>query len=271
MSMDFLEKLAAEVEKDDGDKKPESKGDKPDDKQSGKPGKKSPFPPKKEGGDKQPDGKENTPKQGDDTGKEKGDKPKEGSDFKKAVVPEVAEGASSGVPADQSAEGPVAGAGSHTAVIDFFAQNPTPSDQDFEGFAASAGLDVKQAEAIAYVLAGKYVMLLRGGASSGQVPEGMDPNELDAGVEIEYEHTADSATAKKIAIDHLTEDPQYYTHLQQMVLQYSNDPNDQAIAAQPQNTSANANKTNDNTATISMQKGPDGQHDIGDGGASIRS
>ncbi len=37
--------------------------------------------------------------------------------------------------------------------------------------------------------------------------------ELEAGIEVEKEHTGDEELAKEIAMDHLTEDPSYYTNL----------------------------------------------------------
>jgi hypothetical protein len=37
--------------------------------------------------------------------------------------------------------------------------------------------------------------------------------ELDMGLSVEKEHTKDENTAKKIAMDHLFEDPEYYTKL----------------------------------------------------------
>jgi hypothetical protein len=42
---------------------------------------------------------------------------------------------------------------------------------------------------------------------------GIDPDELAMGLEHEMEHTDDEAIAREIAIDHITEDPQYYTNL----------------------------------------------------------
>lgn len=36
---------------------------------------------------------------------------------------------------------------------------------------------------------------------------------LKQGVKIEHEHTSDDATAREIALDHLGEDPKYYTKL----------------------------------------------------------
>jgi len=41
----------------------------------------------------------------------------------------------------------------------------------------------------------------------------VDPNQLSIGVQVEMEHTNDPEIAQSIAMDHLTEDPQYYTKL----------------------------------------------------------
>lgn len=43
-----------------------------------------------------------------------------------------------------------------------------------------------------------------------------DPKELEMGIEVEKEHTDDPEIAKKIAIDHLKELPDYYTRLVKM-------------------------------------------------------
>jgi hypothetical protein len=40
--------------------------------------------------------------------------------------------------------------------------------------------------------------------------------ELDVGIDVEKEHTKDKTTAKTIAMDHLFEDPKYYTKLAKM-------------------------------------------------------
>jgi len=47
----------------------------------------------------------------------------------------------------------------------------------------------------------------------GNIMENVDPKELKSGIEIEKEHTQDVALATKIAMDHLKEDPKYYTKL----------------------------------------------------------
>jgi len=45
--------------------------------------------------------------------------------------------------------------------------------------------------------------------------DGMD-EQLMKGIEVEMEHTEDPEEAKKIAMDHLAEDPQYYSKLDEM-------------------------------------------------------
>lgn len=44
----------------------------------------------------------------------------------------------------------------------------------------------------------------------------VDPNELEMGIKIEMEHTDDKKIAFKIALDHLTEIPNYYSRLKKM-------------------------------------------------------
>lgn len=54
---------------------------------------------------------------------------------------------------------------------------------------------------------------LPGGIGDATRPEDVDPDELSRGVEHEMEHTKDPKVAMEIALDHLTEDPRYYSHL----------------------------------------------------------
>jgi hypothetical protein len=52
-----------------------------------------------------------------------------------------------------------------------------------------------------------------GGLSDGKNPEDFDQKALAEGMKIEMEHTSDKEIAKEIAMDHLTEDPDYYKKL----------------------------------------------------------
>jgi hypothetical protein len=54
---------------------------------------------------------------------------------------------------------------------------------------------------------------LSGGIGDKSVPNTINPVELSTGIQIEMEHTNDPDVAKEIAMDHLTEDPEYYSKL----------------------------------------------------------
>lgn len=43
-----------------------------------------------------------------------------------------------------------------------------------------------------------------------------DPEQVKAGIKVEYEHTDNATIALKIALDHLAEFPDYYTRLAKM-------------------------------------------------------
>lgn len=50
----------------------------------------------------------------------------------------------------------------------------------------------------------------------GVTEDDVDPEQLRKGIEVEYEHTSDKETAKRIALDHLAELPDYYDRLHEM-------------------------------------------------------
>lgn len=62
-------------------------------------------------------------------------------------------------------------------------------------------------------LAGLRDYLEKGAA---KVPAGVDAEQLEQGIAVEMEHTSDPGEARKIALDHLAEDPKYYTALKEM-------------------------------------------------------
>ena len=51
---------------------------------------------------------------------------------------------------------------------------------------------------------------------TGTTEKDVDPKELKMGIEVEMEHTKDKSVAKQIALDHLAEDPKYYTKLKEI-------------------------------------------------------
>jgi len=56
---------------------------------------------------------------------------------------------------------------------------------------------------------------------AGTRASSVDAKQLAMGIKVEMEHTNDKKIAEKIALDHLTEDPLYYTHLDEMERKYS--------------------------------------------------
>jgi serine/threonine protein kinase len=57
---------------------------------------------------------------------------------------------------------------------------------------------------------------LPGGLADQRLPEEFDPAALHQGIHVEREHTRDDRVALEIAMDHLTEDPDYYSKLAKM-------------------------------------------------------
>jgi hypothetical protein len=57
------------------------------------------------------------------------------------------------------------------------------------------------------------VTSLTGGVGDATAPSNVNTKELSIGVQVEMEHTNDEKIATEIAMDHLTEDPEYYSKL----------------------------------------------------------
>lgn len=62
----------------------------------------------------------------------------------------------------------------------------------------------------------KIAEVIPGGLAEGKKPSDFPTDQLKMGIEVELEHTKDRATAKEIAMDHLSEDRNYYTKLKKM-------------------------------------------------------
>jgi hypothetical protein len=107
---------------------------------------------------------------------------------------------------------------SRSILVKFFNKNHNPDDESFHAFAESKGLNKHKLEAEAYALATGYARFLGDGrAREKSVTESdVDSGELSRGTEVETEHTSDRTTAKRIALDHLAEIPDYYTRLKKM-------------------------------------------------------
>jgi hypothetical protein len=97
-------------------------------------------------------------------------------------------------------------------IIDFFINNPNPPDSEIHQMAEDLGIEHDKFEAIVYSILSDF---LSGGRSKGQEVDA-DPNELSMGIKVEKEHTDNERLATKIANDHLSEIPDYYTRLKKM-------------------------------------------------------
>lgn len=62
----------------------------------------------------------------------------------------------------------------------------------------------------------KHKDRLKGGLADKKQPKNFNQKELKRGIEVEREHTTDASIAKEIAMDHLSEDTQYYRRLSKM-------------------------------------------------------
>lgn len=101
---------------------------------------------------------------------------------------------------------------------EFFKDNPNPSDYDFHLWAERESIDIHVANAAAYRLATLFTtFLFYGRAVEKQfVDTDADVEELSMGIAVEMEHTRCGIMAKRIALDHLAEIPDYYTRLKKM-------------------------------------------------------
>ena len=61
-----------------------------------------------------------------------------------------------------------------------------------------------------------YQDRIPGGLADERTPEDFDPEALAKGIKVEMEHTDDPVLAREIAMDHLTEDKEYYDKLAKM-------------------------------------------------------
>jgi hypothetical protein len=62
----------------------------------------------------------------------------------------------------------------------------------------------------------KSAQVLEGGVGDETEASDVDPEQLKEGLSTEEEHTDDEKEAEEIALDHLTEDPEYYSKLKEM-------------------------------------------------------
>lgn len=72
---------------------------------------------------------------------------------------------------------------------------------------------------------------LPGGKGDKLKASDVDPAQLRMGIEVEMEHTKDKRLAREIALDHLAEDPKYYTKLKRVHREAVGESDDSARTA----------------------------------------
>jgi len=103
-------------------------------------------------------------------------------------------------------------------IVSFLIKNKNPNDDTVHKFAEELQMDVHKLESKIYELATNYAVLLNSGRAkeNNLTKDKVDPKELQMGIEVEKEHTSDINLAEKVALDHLSEIPNYYTLLKAM-------------------------------------------------------
>jgi len=103
-------------------------------------------------------------------------------------------------------------------IVDYISKHEEPSDEQIHKWAEENNVEHEKVEEIIYYLFGKLAKFLVGGRANekGVTAEDVDPEELRMGTDIETEHIDDKDIAKRIALDHLAEIPNYYTLLKKM-------------------------------------------------------
>ena len=104
------------------------------------------------------------------------------------------------------------------AIIDFFSSHENPDDASIHkladelGYKEGSGKDVHKFEGMIYSILSSFF-------NAGRYkdnPVEPDAEELKKGIEVEKEHTTLPAMARRIALDHLSKLPDYYTRLAKM-------------------------------------------------------
>jgi hypothetical protein len=105
-------------------------------------------------------------------------------------------------------------------VIKWIMENPYPKDDAIKKFVDTISIDVKTFNVIVKEVLCSF---LNEGKSKGKDYGGHNKTQVKMGIEVEMEHTTNPLIAEKIALDHLTEFPDYYTRLAKMEKEAKNE------------------------------------------------
>lgn len=121
------------------------------------------------------------------------------------------------IPAEDTVEAPAIGV---KEILNMFSnKEKCPCENEIKALAAAHEMDYELIEEIAFRLLHSIMGFGASnerGYTSRQIEMQCDKEQLERGIEVEYEHTNNYYIAKKIALDHLAELPDYYTRLDRM-------------------------------------------------------
>lgn len=100
-------------------------------------------------------------------------------------------------------------------IFDFFKDNKNPPDEKIHGLAEKLKVNPHKFEAAIYKILSSFLSNGRFN-ESGKSENDFSKDELEMGIKVEQEHTNNLAMARRIALDHLAEFPDYYTRLMKM-------------------------------------------------------
>jgi len=100
-------------------------------------------------------------------------------------------------------------------ILDFFKENPRPTDNEVHGLADELGINEHDFEEHIYAILGDIFAYGRAN-EKGFTEDNADPEQLRMGIKVEMEHTRCPQISKRIALDHLAELGDYYTRLAKM-------------------------------------------------------
>jgi hypothetical protein len=105
-----------------------------------------------------------------------------------------------------------------SAVIDFFTENPEAGYNELSKYIKSKEIDYYDLDHALTLLAGSFVSFIYGGMfmKSEKNSSEIDQEQLAVGISVEKEHTDNEIIARRIALDHLVEIPDYYKRLSAM-------------------------------------------------------
>lgn len=102
-----------------------------------------------------------------------------------------------------------------TILINRFTLDDKITTKEMESLAKENGYDKNELDQIVRDLLSSLFHVRR-----YKMPKTIDEKQLEKGIKHEYEHTSDIEIAKKIALDHISEIPNYYDLLEKLEKDY---------------------------------------------------